>query len=561
LAGSLIRSIFFSQEISQVKQNKSLWQRVSILLIIPIFFAALSLTPISNSANTLNIDGAVVAESVIEAYALIESNYSGEIDHERLNYTTISGMLHVLDPHSAFYTKEDFQELRSQQQSEYFGIGATVTQRQGKVFILAPHFNTPAARAGLRYGDHIVEVNGQSTQGWNSAKVASELRGPRGSQVLVGVSRPGVNESIKVTISRDAVALPSIPNIFMLNANTGYIGLRRQFARTTGEELVEAVKVLKQQGMTELILDLRDNPGGLVQAALDVCDMFLSRGQKVLSIKGRKSGAERNFDARGGSPENLPIVVLVNGNSASASEIVSGALQDHDRARIVGEVTFGKGLVQTIFPIAEGAGLTLTTAKYYTPSGRLIQREYDGISRYNYYLRRDEKPNDSSTAKPEFRTDGGQVVYGGGGITPDVSVKQQRFTQIQARLQEPIFFFVRELINGQIAGITDYQIKEMKFNYQLKSNDFVISDLVIESLKKFIDEKQKTFELSSNNVTENLDVVKLILRRELATASHGLDIGQEVLLYQDPQVLKGLEEMTNAKKLTPKSADSSVANK
>lgn len=544
-----------------MKQNKSLWQRVSILLIIPIFFAALSLTPTSNSANTLNIDGAVVAESVIEAYALIESNYSGDIDHEKLNYTTISGMLHVLDPHSAFYTKEDFQELRSQQQSEYFGIGATVTQRQGKVFILAPHFNTPAARAGLHYGDHIVEVNGQSTQGWNSAKVASELRGPRGSQVLVGVSRPGVSEPIKVTISRDAVALPSIPNIFMLNSNTGYIGLRRQFARTTGEELVEAVKVLKQQGMTELILDLRDNPGGLVQAALDVCDMFLSRGQKVLSIKGRKSGAERNFDARGGSPENLPIVVLVNGNSASASEIVSGALQDHDRARIVGEVTFGKGLVQTIFPIAEGAGLTLTTAKYYTPSGRLIQREYDGISRYNYYLRRDEKPNGEPTAKPEFRTDGGQVVYGGGGITPDVSVKQQRFTQVQARLQEPIFFFVRELINGQIVGITDYKIKEMKFNYQLKQNDFAISDVVVEALKKFIDEKQKTFELSSNNVTENLDIVKLTLRRELATAFHGLDVGQEVLLYQDPQVLKGLEEMTNAKKLTPKSADSSVAVK
>jgi carboxyl-terminal processing protease len=551
-----------------VKQNNSFWRRSSaVLVVIPMLFAA-TLTPASNKSNStepLNIDGAMVAESVVEAYSLIESNYAGEVDHEKLSYTTISEMLHVLDPHSSFYTKEDFQELRSQQQSEYFGIGATVSQRQNKVFILAPHANTPAARAGLRYGDQIVSINGQSAEGWNSNKVATELRGPRGTQVLVGVSRPGEAKPIEVTISRDAVALPSIPNVFMIKDTVGYIGLRRQFARTTGDELITALKDLKQQGMTQLILDLRDNPGGLVQAALDVCDTFLSRGQKVLTIKGRKSGAERSFDARGSNPETMPIVVLVNGNSASASEIVSGALQDHNRARLVGEVTFGKGLVQTIFPIADGAGLTLTTAKYYTPSGRLIQRDYSGVSRYNYYLKREDKNNNGEkTPQPEFHTDNGQLVYGGGGITPDVTVKDQRLTLAQIKLQDPIFFFVRQLINGQIEGIKEYQVKEMNFQHNLKANEFPISDKIVEAFKTFLAKGDKDYQSLVPTIGENLESTKLFLRRELATAAHGLDVGQEILLYQDPQVLKGLDEMENAKKLTPKTdgqANGQVAKK
>ncbi len=544
-----------------MKQKGSFWQRTSVLLVVPLLFAA-TLTPASNNTNSsFNFDGSAVAESVIEAYALIESNYAGEIDHEKLNYTTISEMLHVLDPHSAFYTKEDFQELRSQQQSEYFGIGATVSQRQNKVYILAPHAGTPAARAGLLYGDQIVLVNGKSTEGWNSNKVASELRGPRGTQVLVGVSRPGVAKPIEVTISRDAVSLPSIPNVFMIKPNVGYIGLRRQFARTTGEEMVVAVKELKEKGMTQLVLDLRDNPGGLVQAALDVCDMFLAPGQKILSIKGRKAGAERTFDSRGSKPETMPMVVLINNGSASASEIVSGALQDHDRGRIVGEVSFGKGLVQTIFPVTDGTGLTLTTAKYYTPSGRLIQRDYDGVSRYNYYLKRDDKTNNvDKPVNPEFRTDNGQVVYGGGGISPDVTVKERRFTATQARLQDPMFFFVRELINNQIAGLNQYQVKDMNFKYELRTDDLLISDQTLEAFKSFVLKREKDFQISQANINENLESIKLFLRRELATASYGLDIGQEVLLHQDPQVLKGLDEMENAKKLVSKS-NSSVATK
>lgn len=541
-----------------MKQKSSFWKRSSLFLAIPLLFAT-SLTPASSNPNTsnFNFDGSPVAESVIEAYSIIENNYAGDVDHERLSYSTISEMLHVLDPHSAFYTKEDFQELRSQQQSEYFGIGATVSQRQNKVYILAPHDGTPAAKAGLLYGDHIVLVNGKSTEGWNSSKVASELKGPRGTQVKVGVSRPGVEKPIEFTISRDAVSLPSIPNVFMIKPNVGYIGLRRQFARTTGEELAVAVKELKQKGMNELILDLRDNPGGLVQAALDVCDTFLAPGQKILSIKGRKASAERNFEVRASSPETMPIVVLINSGSASASEIVSGALQDHDRARLVGEESFGKGLVQTIFPIANGTGLTLTTAKYYTPSGRLIQRDYDGISRYNYYLKRDNKTDSTSkTPRPEFRTDSGQIVYGGGGITPDITVKERRFTQVQARLQDPIFFFVRELINNQVSGVEQYKVKEMNFKYDLKSDDIQISDQMIEAFKSFVLKKEKDFQLSQANISENIETLKLILRREIATAAYGIDVGQEVLLYQDPQVLKGLDEMENAKKLVNKPAGS-----
>jgi carboxyl-terminal processing protease len=510
-----------------------------------------SLIPVSKAGA---IDGAVVAESLTEALAVVEANYAGNLDYERVTNASIEGMLRVLDPHSNYYNKEEFLELRSQQQSEYFGIGATIAQYQGKVYIHTPFDDTPAARAGLRYGDHIVNVNGQSTQGWNSSKVSSELKGPRGTSVTVSVARPGEAKPIEVKILRDAVALPTISSAYMIRPGVGYIALRRQFARTTGDEMRESVRKLKDQGMTTLLFDLRENPGGLVQAALEVCDLFLQRGQSILTIRGRKGTAnDRSLDARNPSPENLPIVTLVNGNSASASEIVAGALQDHARSVIVGEVTFGKGLVQTVYPISEGAGLTLTTAKYYTPSGRLIQRDYSGTSRYDYYLRRQE--NGKTETKPpqqEFLTDSGQKVFGGGGITPDVTVKPTRVTPLQFRLQEPMFLFVRELINNQVAGITGYRTNEINFKKTLSSGEFAITDAVVAAFKNFLTERDKDFHISANVVNENLDYVQTHLRYEVVTAAHGQEVAQQVLTEKDLQVKKALDEMARAKDLANK---------
>lgn len=537
-----------------MKQRRGL-KPLSLALIAGGFLFIGSMASKPTSAGS--IDGAPVVESLTEAFSVIEANYAGEVDYQRTIDSSLDGMLRVLDPHSNYYTKEEFLELRSQQQSEYFGIGASIVPFQGKVFIRTPFDNTPAARAGLRYGDQIVKINGQSTEGWSSGKVSTELKGPRGTQVVVGVARAGEAKTLEYTIARDAVALPSITNAYMIRPGIGYIALRRQFARTSGDEMNEAVRKLKQQGMNKLLFDLRENPGGLVQAALDICDMFLARGQKILTIKSRKGGAnERSFEARNNNPETFPIVTLVNGNSASASEIVSGALQDHDRSTLVGEVTFGKGLVQTIFPIADGAGLTLTTAKYYTPSGRLIQRDYSAISRYNYYLKRDEQhPTTNNGQQEEFLTDNGQKVYGGGGITPNVNVKARRLTNMQLRLQEPIFSFVRELVNGQVAGLSEFKINDQQFTHTLQPNDFVITDKVIDAFKKHLAEHEKDFHIPVSAVSENLDYLKVYIRYDVAVAAYGNEVAQQVLVEEDPQVKKGLEEMARAKEFTPKPKD------
>jgi carboxyl-terminal processing protease len=282
--------------------------------------------------------------------------------------------------------------------------------------------------------------------------------------------------------------------------------------------------------------------------------MFLTRGQGLLTIKSRTAGVnDRGFESRNASPETFPMVVLVNGNSASASEIVAGALQDHDRAIVVGDVTFGKGLVQTIFPMSDGAGLTLTTAKYYTPSGRLIQRDYSSISRYNYYLKRDQPNGNGKETRPEFRTDSGKKVYGGGGITPDVTVKGRRFTQSQLRLQEPIFFFVRELINGQVAGFPEFKVNDMNFDHVLKPDEFIVTDKLVDAFKDFLAKHSDEFQFrfTPNTVADSLEYVKLTLRSEIVAAAHGSEASLQVLLESDPQLLKGISELQNAKPLAP----------
>jgi carboxyl-terminal processing protease len=319
--------------------------------------------------------------------------------------------------------------------------------------------------------------------------------------------------------------------------------------------------------MKELILDLRDNPGGLVQAAVDVCSMFLQRGQNLVAIKSRLGGInDRSYDSRNPSPDTFPMVVLVNGNSASASEIVAGALQDHDRAIVVGEVTFGKGLVQTIFPISDGAGLTLTTAKYYTPSGRLIQRDYSSISRYNYYYKREDHKNgqangNSKEGLPEFHTDNGRKVFGGGGISPDVSVKARRFSTAVLRLQEPIFFFVRELINGQVPGLAEYKVNEINFEHVLKPDEFPVNAKVVQAFKDYLAKHQGDFQFrfTPQSIDDNLELFKLALRSEIVTAAHGSEVSLQVLLESDPQLLKGVAELANAKPFTPKQAASKTA--
>src|SRR6185369_7712564 len=374
------------------------------------------------------------------------------VDSDKAVYGAIDGMLRTLDPHSKFFDPKAFNSLREDQRGKYYGLGITVTTRFGKVTVVSPPFvGSPAEKVGLRVGDVISSVNGESTNGMDLNEVVSKLKGPRGTSVKIKVIRPGVDEPIEMSPIRDEIAKYTINTAFMIKPHVGYIKLD-SFAETTGQELRDSLKKLRDESkksdgkdLEGLVFDLRNNPGGLLQEAIEVCETFLQKGQAIVETRGRTRGSNRPYPSQKVNADNtFPIVVLINPQSASASEIVAGALQDHDRALIVGQTSFGKGLVQSVYPLSKNAGLALTTQKWYTPSGRLIQRDYSQISQFDYYNRREPaaKPTDIK------RSDTGRIVYGGGGITPDYAVEELKSNEFQQALAGKYVFytFVRELL-------------------------------------------------------------------------------------------------------------------
>lgn len=496
-------------------------------------------------------DEQTILADFAEALTIIDENYVEKIDYESVVKAAILGMLHTLDPHSNFYDKREFARFRIEQTSQYYGIGATIGARNGKVYILAPFENTPAHRAGLRYGDQIVAINGESTEGWPSTQVSERLRGPRGTAVEVRILRAGEREPRTVRIVRDAIPLPSIVNAYVIRPGVGYIALSRGFNTTTDEELQSALAELQAQGVTRLILDLRSNPGGFLEQAVRVADRFLAAGQLILTQKSRtgRRQAERQYHAQNGNPNLMPLVILVNRGTASASEIVAGAIQEHDRGLIVGEPTFGKALVQTIIPLPFGTGLTLSTAKYLLPSGRFIQRSYLGLSYHSYYAQRRDTEMPTQPQGPGFRTDTGREVYGGGGITPDVIVPAVTLTREQSALLGPIFAFARELVAGLIPGLERYRVPGITFRHVLKPGEYRITDEVIEAFKKYLQEHRSEFRLSPKTVDENREFVRNYIRYEVVTAAYGIETAAQVLNEIDVQLLKAVEVMPKAVEL------------
>ena len=332
-----------------------------------------------------------IEADVAEALTVIQDNY---VDGSKLVYndvfkSSIIGMLRTLDPHSNYYDAKEFEEQRADWRSEYYGIGATIGDRKigatTDTYILATFEGTPAFRAGLRFGDRITEIDGQSVNGKPSSEVRDRLRGPRGTTVKVTVERASNAQKETVEITRDAVPQPTVPDAYFIKPGVGYIDMTRGFNYTTADEFISALDWLRSRGMNGLVVDLRGNGGGILDQAVRVAEQFLNSGQTILTQKGRGTrGMEREYKSENRSPDSTPLVVLVNRGTASASEIVAGAWQDHDRALIIGETSFGKGLVQSIMPLEYGTALTLTTSKYYTPSGRLIQRDYSNQSFYDY---------------------------------------------------------------------------------------------------------------------------------------------------------------------------------
>ena len=351
------------------------------------------------SANTKNSYRVAdeIEKDYNEAVSTITSNYSGDIDHEKATQAAIQGMLSTLDPHSAYFPYSEFKKLKEDQDSRFYGIGVTIVRHNDGVYIQSAVEDTPAAKLGLRYGDRILEVDGKNARDWSSEQVSKNVRGALGEPVTIKVERAGSEAPLYFTIVRDAVPLPTIRNAYMIRPGTGYIGLTGGFQRSSDDELAKAMKRLEEQGMRQLILDLRGNPGGLLDQAIDVASEFLPRGLVVVSVKGRTEYSEPIvYKSTGSDPATIPLVILINRNSASASEIVAGAIQDHGRGLIVGETSFGKGLVQRIFQLPFNTGLTLTTARYYTPYGRSLQRDYSSGSLYDYYTRHDSTENQSA---------------------------------------------------------------------------------------------------------------------------------------------------------------------
>lgn len=477
-------------------------------------------------------------------------------------------MLKSLDPHSDYLDRKTFQEFNEKQHSKYFGIGSHIRSANRATYIIEPFSDSPAIRAGLRYGDHIVAVDGTDTSNWTSDRVRNLLLGAQGTQVAVKVKRLGVDEPLTVNIVRDGIYLPSIPNYYLIKPNIGYIGLTRNFQTTTANELRDAIAELREAGAESFILDLRNNGGGYLDQAIRSCDLFLQRGQAVVSVRSRPGSRNEKQDyfAEQGVSENFPLVVLIDRTSASASEIVAGAIQDHDRGLIIGEPSFGKGLVQRIFPLHNGGALTLTIAHYYTPSGRLIQRDYSNGSLFEYYSRRNADGNSAPKQNPadEKKTDLGRTVYGGGGIEPDIKVepsfrydRPELLNAAQGSLYSSICLFVRELVGGQVSGFPQFKLNNSaQHSARPKMSEYTINDDALKAYRAFAVKFFKDnpeYRVTTATIDENLVWARLQIRYEVLLAAYGTEIAQQVMNDMDVQLQRAVTEMPKAADLSNRS--------
>ena len=496
-----------------------------------------------------------------EALRVIQENYveGPKLDYNSVIKSSIIGMLRSLDPHSNYYDRDEYDELKTDQRSEYFGIGASIQNfiisEKADTFITSTFHNSPASKANLRFGDRIVAVDGVPMTGKASLDVRDKIRGPRGSSVKITVERAADRRMQTVEIMRDTVPQPSVPDAYLLTPGVGYVDMTRGFNYTTTDELRDELETLHSKGATAIVLDLRNNPGGFLDQAIQVAEVFLPSGQLILTQKGRNGLRDNVYKSRNRSADPVPLVILINESTASASEIVAGAMQDHDRALIVGETSFGKGLVQSIIPLDYGGGLTLTSAKYYTPSGRLIQRDYSDNGFYDYYTqggskRLDQKADELKPSGPEKKTDTGRKVYGGGGIAPDETVTSRPITTAHRRLLSPMFAFSRELVNGRLPGFPQFRVERgINFEKELQPTDFPITDNVFKAFTEFV-VHDPVFSTLSPLVARNRSFVELQLRYNIVTAAYGRQMADRVLITtDDPQVERSIAAMPRAKDL------------
>ena len=470
-----------------------------------------------------------------QVYSVIEQNYAEKVDADKAIYDgAIPGMLRVLDPHSNFFDPKQYSALQEEQRGRYYGVGMQVGPRNNKVIVIAPFAGAPAYRAGIRPGDIIAAIDGKATDNMTTSDVADLLKGPKGTTVHISILREGSAKPLDFAVVRDEIPRYSVDLHFLIRPGIGYLHISG-FQETTEAETTAAMDEMGD--LKGLILDLRNNPGGLLSEGVGVADKFLKKGQVIVSHHGRNS-PEKVYRAAHGSTKDYPVVVLVNHGTASAAEIVSGAIQDHDRGLIAGESTFGKGLVQTVYRLSENTGLALTTAKYYTPSGRLIQRDYSGVSLYDYYYNRNTTDYSINGVKQDDAnrevklTDSGRTVYGGGGITPDVKIAPLKANKFQEEFLRKYAFFNFS--------------KHYAITHKIDKS-FQVDDAVLQEFRTFLNDAKLPF--TEKDLVENNDWVRSSIKSELFVGAFGQQEGLRVQAEADPSVLKALELMPKAKEL------------
>ena len=468
------------------------------------------------------------------ALASIEAHYVDEVDTERLVYQAIGGMLQTLDPHSNFMDPRSYAQLRERQEGRYYGLGISINVIDGDITVMSLFEGSPAYRNGIRRGDVIAKISGQNAKDMSSDEAVRLLRGPKGTAVDISIRRTGYNELIDLTVERDEITIATVQAAFLVDRRTGYVKLG-DFSETTDRDLSRALHMLRDGGMERLILDLRDNPGGPLDQAIKVSNQFLPRGDLIVYTRGRVDNSDQDYHATTeGEFTEIPLVVVVNRNSASASEIVAGAIQDHDRGLIVGETTFGKALVQSIYRVSHGAGLALTTARYYTPSGRMIQRPWDGtFDEYLTYSMREQSPRTHSPAERKY-TDGGREVYSGGGIEPDNRIAgpiegfdPSRLGRLLAARQEFASFAERFSAEG------DTRIAAESRDRKIVAPGFAIDDALLDEFKTHVRERGLT--VDDEAFTEDIAFIRAMMRYQIDEALFSVEEARRNLFNVDPQ--------------------------
>ena len=471
-----------------------------------------------------------------QALSIVQHNYADPVDTEKVIYDgAIPGMLHVLDPHSNFFDPKQTALLKEQQEARYYGVGMSIAPRIGKVFVLAPFTGSPADKAGIRPGDEILKVDGKSCSGLSSDDVAKMLKGPKGTVVSISLGREGWDQPIEVTITRAEIPRPSVDFYSLVHPGIGYIRVSTFLDENLDQEFLRALRQLDGSHLDGILLDLRGNGGGLLNQAVGLADMFLDKHELVVSQRGRATPEQRYYAVNGNAGMRTPLVVLIDGHSASASEIVSGAIQDHDRGLIFGETSFGKGLVQSAFPLSEDTALWLTTAKYYTPSGRLIQRDYKTVSLYDYIY------NPKPPKNPEVKlTDSGRQVYGGEGITPDVVYDPPKLNPFEETLERRNVFWP---FRDSIGDFARFYLGEKP----AITRDFAVDDGVMSQFKGFL--TREHIQYSDADIQSNLHWIQWHIEREVMTAIFGESAGNQIELREDPEVAKAVDLIPQARAL------------